>query len=285
MRLKHWIRHNISLAAVTLAALLALLVPMTFAEEAAATAAPVSAADQQAELAKKLQNPVANLISVPIQSNWDWGIGNRDAMKYTVNVQPVIPFSISDDWNLITRTIVPFIYAEEPVAGAGNHGGMGDILQSFFFSPKAPVGGWILGGGPVFLYPSATDDALGGEKWGTGPTAVVLRQKQGWTYGMLANWVWSFAGNEDRAYVNNTFLQPFVSYTTKKFTTFGLNTESTYDWNNNQWTVPFNLTVQQLVKFGKQPVAFQFGPRLYVERPDGGPDWGLRFAVTLLFPK
>lgn len=143
-----------------------------------------------AELAKKLQNPIASLISVPIQNNWDFSIGPKDAMKYTVNIQPVIPFSISKDWNLITRTIVPIIYAEAPRAGAGDHGGMGDILQSFFFSPKDPVGGWIMGAGPVFLYPSATDDALGGEKWGAGPTAVVLQQKNGWTYGALANHVW-----------------------------------------------------------------------------------------------
>jgi hypothetical protein len=137
----------------------------------------------------------------------------------------------------------------------------------------------------VFLYPSATDDALGAEKWGAGPTAVVLRQDSGWTYGMLANQLWSFAGSSSRAEVNATFLQPFVSYTTKTFTTFGLNTESTYDWSNRQWTVPINLTVSQLLKLGTQPIQFQIGGRYYAERPGGGPDWGLRFTVTLLFPK
>ena len=242
--------------------------------------------DEAEELAKKLQNPIASLISVPLQNNWDFGIGSANAMRYTLNVQPVIPFSLTTDWNLITRTIVPIVYAESPVAVGDNTFGLGDIVQSFFFSPKAPTkGGWIWGVGPVFLYPSATDDALGAEKWGAGPTAVVLRQESGWTYGMLANHLWSFAGTSSRAEVNATLLQPFVSYTTKTYTTFGLNTESTYDWQNSQWTVPLNLTVSQLLKIGGQPIQFQLGGRLYAERPDGGPDWGLRFGVTLLFPK
>jgi hypothetical protein len=238
-----------------------------------------------AELAKKLQNPIASLISVPIQNDWDWGIGPNDAMKHTVNVQPIIPFSITEDWNLITRTIVPFVYAESSQPGTEDNGGMGDITQSFFLSPKEPVGSWIMGGGPVLLYPSATDDALGSEKWGAGPTFVALQQKKGWTYGALVNHIWSFAGNDEREHVNVTLLQPFVSFTTKTFTSFGLGLESTYDWNAEQWIVPVNLKVQQMLKIGKQPISISFGPRVYVERPDGGPDWGLRFAVTLLFPK
>lgn len=250
----------------------------------AETNAPAQA-DDAAELAKKLQNPIASLISVPFQNNWDFGIGSANAMRYTLNVQPVIPFSLTPDWNLITRTILPIIYAESPVAGGDNKFGLGDVVQSFFFSPKAPTsGGWIWGVGPVLLYPSATDEALGAGKWGAGPTAVVLKQNSGWTYGMLANHLWSYAGWKDRS-VNATFLQPFVSYTTKTYTTFGLNTESTYDWTNSQWTVPLNLTVSQLLKLGKQPIQFQLGGRYYLDRPTGGPDWGIRFGVTLLFPK
>jgi hypothetical protein len=247
------------------------------------SAIPVWAQDE-AELAKKLQNPVASLISVPLQNNWDFGIGPEDALRYTLNIQPVIPISISKDWNLITRTIVPVIHAESPVRGGDDRTGLGDILQSFFFSPKEPTGcGWIWGAGPVILYPSGTD-GLSAHKWGAGPTAVLLKQESGWTYGMLANHVWSFSGGSE-ADVNATFLQPFLSYTTKTYTTFGLNTESTYDWEDSQWTVPLNLTVAQLLKLGGQPVQFQAGGRVYAERPDGGPDWGLRFTVTLLFPK
>ena len=255
-------------------------------QKEATAANGVGAADEAAELAKKLQNPVASLISVPLQSNWDFGIGSANAMRYTLNVQPVIPFSLNAEWNLITRTIIPIIHAESPVAGGDSTSGLGDIVQSFFLSPSAPTSrGWIWGAGPVFLYPSATDDALGAEKWGAGPTAVFLRQDSGWTYGLLANHIWSFAGTDSRADLSATFLQPFVSYTTKTYTTFGLNTESTYDWENSQWTVPINLTVAQLLKIGGMPMQFQAGGRVYAERPDGGADWGLRFTVTFLFPK
>jgi len=264
--------------------------PLTLAPADASSSGGGGAGDDEkakaAELAKKLQNPVASLISVPIQNNWDFGYGSVNAMRYTANVQPVIPFSLSKDWNLITRTIVPIIYAEGTTPGASSKFGLGDTLQSFFFSPKAPTsGGWIWGAGPVALWPTSTDDALGVGKVGAGPTALMLRQQNGWTYGALANHLWSFAGQGSSADVNATFIQPFVSYTTKTFTTFGLNTESSYDWNNRQWSVPVNLSVSQLLKIGKQPVQFALGGKYYAEGPQGGPDWGLRFSVTFLFPK
>jgi len=240
--------------------------------------------DQEAELAKKLNNPVASLISVPIQNNWDFGIGSANAMKYTANIQPVIPVSITEDWNVIVRTILPVIYAESPVPGGANHSGLGDTTQSFFFSPKNPVGGWILGAGPVGYYPTATESELGSGKWGAGPTLVALRQEHGLTYGILANQIWSFAGWGSEN-ISATYLQPFVAFTTKTYTTFALNTESTYNWEAKEWTVPLNFMVQQLVKIGGHPVAFQVGYRYYADKPSGGPDWGLRFTVTLLYPK
>ncbi|MBN1548566.1 MAG: hypothetical protein JW902_18100 [Syntrophaceae bacterium] len=228
---------------------------------------------QDAELAKKLSNPVANLVSVPFQSNWDFGIGPEKATRYILNIQPVIPFSLGSDWNLITRTIVPVIHAESPVKGGDDSEGLGDILQSFFFSPKAPTReGWIWGAGPVILYPSGAEE-VSAEKWGAGPTAVMLKQDKGWTFGMLANHVWSFAGKDDRDDVNATFLQPFLSYTNKTLTTFGINTESTYDWEAEQWTVPFNLTAAQLLKISGMPIQFKLGGRVYAKRPVGGPDW------------
>lgn len=246
----------------------------------------VAGGDASAELAKKLSNPIASLISVPIKVDWDTGIGPAGADRSTYVIQPVIPFSLNGDWNLITRTIIPFISAQSPVAGGDKESGLGDITQSFFFSPKAPTaGGWIWGGGPVLYYPSASNDAVGSEKWGAGPTAVLLKQHSGWTYGLLANHIWSFAGNDRRADISATFLQPFLSYTTKTYTTYSVNTESTYDWKNRQWTVPINVSVSQLMKFGKQPVSFALGYRNYVDKPTGGPDWGVRFSVTFLFPK
>jgi len=251
--------------------------------------APAFAEESQAELAKKLNNPVANLISVPLQSNWDFGIGPaEDAMRYTLNIQPVIPISISTDWNLITRTIVPVVYAESPIPGGPNKGGLGDTTQSLFLSPKAPVGGWIVGAGPVFLWPTATN-GLGSQQWGVGPTIVVLRQEHGWTYGLLANQIWSYTGHENSTNVSSAFLQPFASYTTKSYTTLTVNTESSVNWkapqSNQQWTVPVNVMVSQLLKIGGRPISFQLGGRAYADRPPNGPNWGMRFAVFFLFPK
>ena len=238
------------------------------------------------ELAKKLSNPIADLISVPFQFNYDEPIGPKDANKYTLNIQPVIPITLNQDWNVIVRTIVPVIYQDSIADGIDSRFGLGDTVQSFFFSPKEPTsGGWIWGVGPVFLWPTATDDILGSQKWGAGPTAVLLKQEHGWTYGVLANQIWSIAGESDRASVSSMFVQPFLTYTTHTYTTIGINTESTYDWKTSQWTVPINLTVSQLVRIGGHPVSFLLGVREYVESPTGGPDWGMRFQVTLLFPK
>lgn len=241
-------------------------------------------AEANTELAKKLSNPIANLISLPLQHNWDWGYGSRNAMRYTLNTQPVIPFHLNDQWNLITRTIIPTIYAEPAEPGDHYKFGLGDTLQSLWLSPQDPVKGWILGGGAALLYPTATGSALGAGKWGAGPTIVALRQSRGWTYGALWNHVWSYAGWTDWE-VNSTFIQPFVTYTFKTATTLALNSESTYNWQAGQWTVPLNLMVNQIVRVGKVPLQLQVGGRWYPEHPPGGPHWGLRFTVTVLLPK
>jgi hypothetical protein len=243
---------------------------------------PASAQDD--DLAKKLVNPVADLISVPIQSNYDFGIGPGDGTRWVTNFQPVMPFAISDEWNLISRTILPVIDQEGiDLAGVTDEFGLGDTVQSFFFSPKSSS--LISGFGPVLLIPTATDSVLGTEKWGVGPTAVVLSQKGPWTYGALANHLWDFAGDDKRAGLNATLIQPFVSYITSTKTTCTLNSESTYDWQKNQWSIPLNLIVSQLVVLGGQPVQFSAGVRYYAEAPEGGPDWGLRLGITFLFPK
>jgi hypothetical protein len=187
------------------------------------------------DLAKKLSNPIASLISVPFQGNYDGGYGPNDGSKYTINVQPVIPFTLNEDWNVISRTIVPIVWQHDIAGPSGDQFGLGDTTQSLFFSPKKPTSSGIIWGvGPAFLLPTATDDLLGGGKWGAGPTAVVLKQSGPWTYGALANHIWSFAGDDDRQDVNSTFLQPFISYTTPKAWTFALNTESTYNWEAEQ---------------------------------------------------
>lgn len=275
--------------------LLAALLVAVLAADSPAFADGESEAEK---MAKKLSNPVASLISVPIQANYDENIGLADGYKITTNIQPVIPISLNEDWNLISRTIVPIISQEDIVAlpvktpkgvqliESGHQSGSGDILQSLFFSPKEPTaGGLIWGAGPVFLIPSGSDELLSSEKFGLGPTAVLLKQEKGWTYGLLTNHVWSVTGEDDRKDVSATFLQPFLSYTTKQATTYTLNTESTYDWEADQWSVPVHFGVSQLFKIGGQLVQVGGFARYWAESPDGGPEgWGARVVVTFLFP-
>lgn len=245
-------------------------------------------AQEEADLAKKLSNPVASLISVPIQANYDENIGpDEEGSVWKINIQPVIPITLSENWNLISRTILPIIDQDDiPIKGTGESG-IGDIVQSLFFSPKEPTaGGWIWGAGPVFLIPTASEDALGTEQWGIGPTAVGLKQVGPWTYGALVNHIESVAGEEDRADVSATFIQPFISYITKTKTTISLNTESTYDWENEEWSVPINFNVLQLLKIGPQIIQVGVGVRYWADSPENGPqDWGARLQLTFLFPK
>jgi len=238
------------------------------------------------DLAKKLANPLASMISVPFQYNADFNAGvSGHAHRSYMNMQPVIPLDLDKDWNLITRTIVPLIYQEEMAPGQSTNTGLGDVTASFFFSPKEPANGWIWGVGPVAYLPTATDTALGTGQWGGGITGVALRQEHGWTYGVLANHIWSICDDADRPSINASFFQPFVAYTWPTATTVSLNAESTYDWNASQWTFPVNLMVSQIFKVGGMPLQFQIGGRYYAEGPSGAPEFGVRFGITFLLPK
>lgn len=236
------------------------------------------------ELAKKLSNPVASLTSVPLQGNFDFGGGpDGDGTAFTLNVQPVVPISLNDRWVLISRTIIPLAYRDYSTTG-GSVSGIGDVTQSFFFSPKASVNGVTWGVGPVFLLPTATDAQLGSGKFGLGLTGVVLKQSGPWTVGALANHIWSVAGDSARPDVNATYFQPFVSYGLGKGQTVSLNVESSYNWETEQWTVPINVGYSKVFKAGEQLMSFQVGAKYFAEGPTGAPDWGLRTTLTLLFP-
>jgi hypothetical protein len=249
----------------------------------AALASPAAAQPSEADLAAQLANPVAALISVPFQNNLDFGGGRGDAFRYTLNIQPVVPISLTSDWNLILRTILPVAYNERVFSDY--RFGLGDVTQSFFFSPSQPVNGITWGVGPALLYPTGTD-GLGQRQWGAGPTGVALRQSGPWIYGALVNHIWGMGGAPDGTEaVNTTFLQPFINYVTPSQTSFFLNTETTYDWSRRQWTVPINAGVNQLVTIGGQNVQVGAGIRYYAEKPDGGPDWGIRLNLVFVFPR
>jgi len=257
---------------------------------AIALALPIAAHAQSndAELAQELTNPIADLVTIPIQMNFDSGIGPADdGTQIRTNVQPVIPLELNEKWNLITRTIVPIIYQHDIFPGAGSQFGLGDINATLFFSPKKPTaGGMFWGVGPVFLLPTGSDDLLTADKWGAGPSAVVLALRGPWTIGVLANHIWSFAGDDDRQDINNTFLQPFVAYTWPSAWTVSVLSESTYNWEEKEWGVPVNFAVAKLVRIGKLPVSFLGGVGYWVQSPDNGPE-GLRFRLqaNIVLPK
>ena len=254
--------------------------PLSIAQEAPASGASAD------ELAKQLSNPVAALISVPLQFNYDEGYGAGDGERFTLNVQPVVPISLNNDWNVISRTILPVIHQDDVIAGDSSSG-IGDITQSLFFSPKKPTAsGWIIGAGPAFLLPTASEDELGTEQWAIGPTVVALKQIEGGiTYGALWNYLVSVAGDDDRADVDSMFIQPFFAKGFPGGRTLTLNLESSYDFEGEHWNVPVNLMYSKVTKIGNQMVSFAGGARYYLESPPGGPDWGVRFVVTLLYPK
>lgn len=254
---------------------------------AAKKSAPDEANDDQA-IAKKLSNPIASLVSVPFQFNYDEGFNRLGTGKrLNLNVQPVIPIELSSEWNLISRTIMPFNWSDDMLTNSGSITGMGDTVQSFFLTPSKAMNGISWGLGPVFLLPTGTSDVYTSHEWGAGPTGVILKESGPWMYGALVNHIWSFANTGTPAHdINATFMQPFIVYTTPDAWTYAVNTETTYDWNAEEWQVPVNATVSKVVKIGSQRVSLSAGARYYITSPDAAADgWGGRFGITFLFPK
>jgi hypothetical protein len=202
----------------------------------------------------------------------------------TMNLQPVVPFALDNGWSLVVRTILPVVSQDDIYPGAGSQFGLGDTLQSFFFVAP-PVDGFTLAAGPVLQYPTGTDRLLTTGKWGAGFTFLALYQPGPWTFALLSNHVWSFAGLSGRPNVNNTFLQPVISYAASDGWTFGINAQSTYNWVSNQWSVPLQATVSKLLRVGRLPMSIAAGPKYWVESPEGGPHgWAAVATVTFILP-
>jgi hypothetical protein len=253
-----------------------------------ATAAAAAGDDDATKLAKMTQNPVADLISVPFQSNFNFNAGSKERTLYVLNVQPVVPFKLTERMNLITRTIMPVINQPSLFPGAESEFGVGDINPTLFFSPSKP-GKLIWGVGPTMTLPTASDSILGSGKWTAGPAAVGLFMQGKWVYGALANQQWSFAGWGDHN-VNQLLIQPFVNYNLPNgwyVTSAPIMTANFASTSDNHWTVPIGGGGGKLWRVGKVglPVNTQLQSFFNAEKPDFGPDWQLRFQVQLLFPR
>jgi hypothetical protein len=255
-----------------------------------ALATSSASAQDAAALAQAAQNPISSMISLPLQSNTNFDVGPLESTQEIFNIQPVYPFNLNDEWNLITRTIVPVISQPAFTSSQDRESGIGDIQFSTFLSPKKVAGGWVWGAGAIAQFDTATDDRLGQGAWGLGPTVVALHLGKIWVCGALVNNVWSVVEGNDRSSVNQMLVQPFINYNFPnapgRYLTFS--PVITADWeadSDQRWVVPLGLGIGQIMRFGKQPVNLMAGAYYNVERPDNAARWQLRLQMQLMFPK
>lgn len=255
------------------------------AQNAEGESAGGDAASTQADLARQSQNPIANLISVPFQNNTNFGVGQFDRTSNVLNIQPVIPTSINENWVLINRTIIPLAYQPELAPGVGNVFGLGDIVYQGFFSPK-DSGSFTWGVGPAVVLPTATDEVLGSGKWSIGPAAVGLVTRGPIVAGALVNNVWSIAGDGNRDDVSLLTFQPFFNYNFDGgwYATTSPIINANWLAPGEKWTVPIGGGFGRVFPIGTQPVNMSLQGYWNAIRPEGAADWTLRAQVTLLFP-
>jgi hypothetical protein len=237
---------------------------------------------QEADLAQQLANPIAAIISVPFQLNFDEGFGvDGDGTREILNFQPVIPFGLDNGANIVTRTIIPYVSQEDVIPSTSQHG-FGDISLNAWYS-QTTDGGLTWGVGPTVLVPTGSE--VSGETWGLGVTGIALRVTGPWTYGGLTSQTWSVENNPTTE-INRTFLQPFVSFNAGDGWALSANTESTYDWVTDEWTVPLNVAVSKLTNVGNTPLNWQLGAGYWIDGPDGGPEgWRLRLQAQIVIPR
>ena len=258
---------------------------------AAGAAAPAHAQKMSVEeLAKLAQNPVGNLVSVPFQNNTNFNVGPQNGTQNILNIQPVYPIEVNEDWNIITRTILPLVWQPGFAPGENTTFGLGDTQLSGFLSPSQPSpGGIIWGAGAIAQIPTDSN-GLGNKNWGVGPTAVLLRLQKGnpWVYGALVNNVWSLSSSERGGSYNNFLLQPFVNYNFPGGTYIASAPIITADWkadSGQRWTVPLGMALGRIFHLGRLPINSQIGAYYNVVHPDNGPNWQLRVQVQFMFPK
>ena len=236
------------------------------------------------DLAEELNNPIGDLISVPLRNEFRFGGGtDDDGFSYKFEASPVAPISLNENWNLISRTIIPLTHRKN--FSVESEFGLGDINQQFYLTPKAVEDDGVFWGiGPSFWLPTATENTLGSQKFGVGVAAVALKQSGGLLFGQLVNHIRSVAGKKSRAPLNFTFFQSFLTYTTSDSVTYSSSFDATRDWQNKKWTADLVGGVSKLFVFGSQPVNIGGSVIVNLDGPKSTPDWGFRLQVTLVFP-
>ena len=250
-----------------------------------APGAATNSSDDQ--LRKAAENPLANLVNVPIQNTSSFESGEYGRTQNIAKIEPVVPVRLSSNWNLIVRAIQPLTWQPDDKAPTGMTFGLGDLNPSFFISPEYP-GKIIWGAGPVFVFPTGTNAALGSGKFSIGPTAAVLTQPGPWTLGVLMNNYWSVAGFSDRKNVNQMLIQYFLSYNFKRGWYLTSSPISTANWmepSGKRWVVPLGGGIGRLVLLGPQAAKLSVQVFGNVVNPPNASPWSLRFQFALLYPK
>jgi hypothetical protein len=258
-----------------------------------AAAAPAWAQEQarapaDEELIQQLANPLAALLSVPVMNSFDFHVGpTREGFRHTLSVQPTLPLSIGENWNVISRTIVPLVYQEDVVPGAGDQYGLGDIVEAVYVASVEPGrNGYVWGVGPIARIPTGADDFLTQDQWQLGPTFAGVKQQDSFTFGVVGTHLWSVEGNPKRPEASLSTVEPFIDFTTGDLWTLSFHLPALYDWNAHEWTLPLTLSVKKLATFQSLPVHLSFGVRYWADGPETGPhDLGFLFGVTFVFPK
>ena len=252
------------------------------AQNSASPPAGTNAATLQ-DLAKDTKNPVISSIKVPFQYTSGFGIGTHHNVGGSLNIQPVLPLALNADWDLIARPSLNVTYAPSPHEQVG----LQDLQTSFFLTP-ANAGTWIWAAGPIFQFPSATSRELGTGRWSAGPTAAAIYSQGPWFNAILTYQLLSFAGNRSRGSVNQTYIEPLVSYNFESGWSVQCDPAITYDWTadmSNAWNLPLGADVGKTIQIGARAISLQVGAYDYLKYPDGAPRWFARMQVTFMFPK
>jgi hypothetical protein len=262
----------------------ALLGPILIAALAAPTPAQQSATPSLTaqQLAVSVHNPFADFVKVPIESDTGFQLGRSNKVGDAVNIEPLLPFSLTARWDLIARPSLTIAYAPTP----HEQSGLEDLQTSFFLTPHN-ASTWIWGVGPIFQFPTASSSELGTGRWAAGPTAALVYTNGPWFAAILTYHLMSFAGNRARGSVNQTYIEPEISYNLDSGWYADIDPQMTYDWTAdtaNAWLIPMGADIGKAFNLGPQSLSLQVGAYDLLMRPDGAPQWIARASVTFLFP-